>query len=258
MADRLQEITYNVPSTTTPTIEDAIHQASATAASSIITINLEPNNYKVRIEMGQTRNSDLGIGLLFPTQGNRTFIVHGNNSVLNSGVRITNGKVIFHSVIFHNSSRNNSGYGIFVTKSTLDMVGCSIRQCRTIGLWCYLDAKVTASNVTIERNKEAGVSIYFASAVFDESHIKCNGEHGLVISEGASCALKNVKVTGHVEAGVLSMRGSTVNITGGEISHNNDGIVVIDGGQVQHTCVQLVDNKCDIYADDDSQVVKYA
>ena len=244
---------YLIPSTETPTIESAIALSILTKPESIITITLEQNTYKSSIELGRIRdNVDLGIGLKFTSNGNRTFIINGNNSILNAGIRVTNGNTVtINDLHITNPTRNNSGYGCFCEHSKLTLNNCSIRSCNKIGLWCYLNSTVNITNTTIERNKEAGVCCYFALCNLTNCTLTANNDHGLIVSGTSSKAtITSSTVTRNNEAAIWCVSGGTIDIEDSEISHNNDGLVADEHATINYKNCQFNDNKCDTYEDE--------
>jgi hypothetical protein len=255
---------FAVPSLEHPTIDAVFEElrtldlSTFSSSPSLIEVILQKGVYTCTMEFGCQRNTDLGIGLLInaPIFDRVDVIVQGNGSTLNGGIRILNGKnIAINDLHVKNTSRSNLGYGVFCQNTTATFNRCTITNCSTIGLWCYLNSCVSISATRVEDNKDTGVAVYFASFDARASTIVNNGNHGLLVSGNtAKCRVEDTSIKNHATTGIWCLDKAMVEVKGGKISGNNDGLFADSGGQVTHTNCQLYANEMNVYEDDGGSV----
>ena len=269
-------IQYNVPSEATPTLDAALQRCNNghhlgedsknddTNKDMLSSINVEiilekDSIHACKMELGRTRDTTLGIGLLVcsdATQQQLRIVIHGNNSTLRCGLRLIgkNINVVMINCIVENSTRNNSGYGIFVQNGKLEMKNCIVTRSK-IGVWAYLNSTVHMIETTITGNTDIGVAAYYAKVTTKKCKVLRNGRNGIVCSGKSSCVeLVDTSIEGHDESGLLCTDHSSGILRGGNISYNEEGIVASEGAIVRF-CNTLFDaNECDACVDEGGEV----
>jgi hypothetical protein len=256
---RNQMITFKVPSDETPTLDsvfNALEIIPIESSVDLIEIILnEGEEYKSTMKLGHSRETDLGLGLLINQRvlDTHKLVIKGNNSTLLCGVRILNGcSITFNDLNFRNKSRSNCGFGVFCQSTQSIFNNCQISNSSKIGLWCYLNSQVQITNTVIKDNKDTGVAVYFATFHAKSSSIDKNGNHGIICSgKGARCILDECNISKHKTAGIFCVEKATMDINGGTISQNNDGISADSGATINVSAMTRVfANECNLYQDE--------
>ena len=272
-------IQYNVPSEATPRLDAALQRCNDghhlgedsrnddTNNDMLSPINVEiildekDSIHACKMELGRTRDTTLGIGLLVCSDATDatqqlSIVIRGNNSTLCCGLRLIgkNINVVMIDCIVENSTRNNNGYGIFVQNAKLEMKNCIVTRSK-IGVWAYLNSTVHMIETTITGNTDIGVAAYYAKVTTKKCKVLRNGRNGIVCSGKSSCVqLVDTSIEGHGESGLLCTDYSSGILRGGNVSYNEEGIVASEGAIVHHYNTLFDANECDACVDGGGEV----